>query len=61
MVTIDFPAPMEQRVMNALKADPNSVDLRAQAPHFYALGAHVLDLFEDENVIDILTEVGVSC
>lgn len=49
---------MQQRVINALKADPNSVDLRAQAPHFYALGARILDLFEDDDIVDVLTEVG---
>ena len=57
LVTLDFPAPMQQRVINALKADPNSVDLRAQAPHFYALGARILDLFEDDDIVDVLTEV----
>lgn len=46
--------------MNALKADPKSVDLRAQASHFYALGARVLELFEDEDVINTLTDVGRS-
>lgn len=51
---------MQQRVINALKADPNSVDLRAQAPHFYALGARILDLFEDDDIVDVLTEVGES-
>lgn len=57
LVTLDFPAPLQQRVINALKADPNSVDLRAQAPHFYALGARILDLFEDDDIVDVLTEV----
>lgn len=45
--------------MNNLKADPNSIDLRAQAQHFYTLGARILDLFEDDDVVDVLTEV--SC
>lgn len=58
LVTLDFPAPLQQRVINALKADPNSVDLRAQAPHFYTLGARMLDLFEDDDIVDVLTEVG---
>ncbi|KAJ9654048.1 DNA replication protein [Neophaeococcomyces mojaviensis] len=56
LVTLDFPAPLQQRVINALKADPNSVDLRAQAPHFYALGARILDLFEDDEMVDVLTD-----
>ena len=56
-MTLDFPVPLQQRVINALKADPNSVDLRAQAPHFYALGARILDLFEDDEMVDVLTDV----
>lgn len=59
-MTLDFPAPLQQRVINALKADPNSVDLRAQAPHFYALGARILDLFEDDEMVDVLTDVSVG-
>lgn len=43
-------------MLNALKADPKSVDLRAQAQHFYALGARILDLFEEDEILDVLTE-----
>lgn len=57
LITLDFPPALQQRVTNALKADPRSVDLRAQAPHFYALGARVLELFEDEDLVNVLTEV----
>lgn len=57
LVTLDFPAPLQQRVVNALKADPNSVDLRAQAAHFYPLGARIMDLFEDDDIVDVLIEV----
>ena len=60
LVTLDFPAPLQQRVINALKADPKSVDLRAQAPHFYALGARTLDIFEDDDIVDILIEVSFA-
>lgn len=60
LVTLDFPAPLQQRVINALKADPNSVDLRAQAPRFYPLGARILDLFEDDDMVDVLTEVDLD-
>lgn len=41
---------------NALKADPRTVELRSLAPHFYALGARLLDLFEDDELADVLTE-----
>jgi GINS complex subunit 3 len=44
--------------MNALKADPRTVDLRVQAPHFYSLGVRILELFEEEEMVDILTKVG---
>lgn len=42
--------------MNALKADAKSVDLRAQAQNFYSLGARLLELFEEEEVCDVLME-----
>ena len=57
LVTLDFPAPLQQRVVNALKADAKTVDLRAQAAQFYSLGVKVLDLFEDEDLADVLIEV----
>ena len=56
LVTLDFPQPLQQRVINALKADPKTVDVRAQAPHFYALGSKILELFEDEDVVDVLLD-----
>lgn len=46
--------------MNALKADPRTVDIRAQAPHFYGLGARMLELFEEEEIVEILTDVRFS-
>ena len=56
-MTLDFPPALSQRVVNALKADPATVDLRAQAPHFYALGARILELFEEEEMVEVLLEV----
>jgi GINS complex subunit 3 len=47
-------------VLNALKADPRTVDLRAQAPHFYDLGARILELFEEEEMIEVLSDVWQS-
>ena len=61
LVSLDFPAPLQQRVINALKADPRTVDLRAQAPHFYAVGSKMMDLFEDEDVVDVLLDVSIRC
>lgn len=57
LVSLDFPEPLQQRVINALNADPKTVDLRGQAPHFYALGARIMDLFEDKDVLDTLISV----
>lgn len=56
LITMDMPEALSKRVMNALKADAKSVDVRAQATHFYALGARMLELFEDEEVVEVLIE-----
>ncbi|OQO11089.1 hypothetical protein B0A48_05344 [Cryoendolithus antarcticus] len=55
-ITMDLPPPLQHRVVNALKANPVTLDLRAQAPHFYALGARMLELFEDEDLVEVLLE-----
>lgn len=46
--------------MNALKADPRTLDLRALAPHFYNLSERILELFEEEEMVDVLGDVGGS-
>jgi GINS complex subunit 3 len=43
--------------MNALKAEPRTVDLRALAPHFYTLGERILEIFEEEEMVDVLIAV----
>lgn len=43
--------------MNALKADPRTIDLRALAPHFYNLSERILELFEEEEMVDVLSNV----
>lgn len=43
--------------MNALKADPRTVDLRALAPHFYSLSERLLEIFEEEEMVDVLSDV----
>ncbi|RMZ87233.1 hypothetical protein DV736_g5536, partial [Chaetothyriales sp. CBS 134916] len=55
-VTLDFPPALSTPVLNALKADPVSVDVRAQSPHFYDLGTKLLELFEEEELVDILSD-----
>lgn len=56
LVTLGTPPSLTPRVLNALKADPKSVDLRALAQHFYALGARYLELFEEEEICEVLME-----
>jgi GINS complex subunit 3 len=61
LVTLDPPSALSPRVLNALKADPRTVDLRALAPHFYGLGARILELFEEEEMIEVLSDVSLHC
>lgn len=59
-----MPEALSERVMNALKADPRTIDLRALAPHFYNLSERILELFEEEEMVDVLGDVSgfsVSC
>lgn len=57
LVTLDLPHSLSARVLNALKAEPRALDVRALAPHFYALGARMLELFEEDELVDVLSEV----
>ena len=57
LANLDMPSALGQRVMNALKADPKSVDIRAQAQFFYGLGERMLDLFEEEEMVEVLLDV----
>jgi GINS complex subunit 3 len=52
-----MPDALSERVMNALKADPRTLDLRALAPHFYNLSERILELFEEEEMVDVLSDV----
>lgn len=60
LVTLDLPSALSERVLNALKADPRTVDLRNLAPHFYSLGVRILELFEEEEMGDVLSDVSLS-
>lgn len=55
-LTMDMPGALSKKVVNALKADPKTVLLREQATHFYALGARMLELFDEEELVELLTE-----
>ncbi|MBE7180013.1 MAG: DNA replication complex GINS protein PSF3 [Terriglobus roseus] len=56
LVTLDMPAALSTRVINALKADPRTIDVRALAPHFYSLAAMMLELFEEDELADVTTD-----
>ncbi|RDW68301.1 DNA replication complex GINS protein psf3 [Coleophoma crateriformis] len=56
LVTLGLPPALAPRVMNALKADPKSVDLRALAQHFYGLGARILELFDEKEICEVLMQ-----
>lgn len=59
LASLDMPPALGPRVMNALRADPKSVDVRAQALFFYGLGERMLELFEEEETVELLSDV--SC
>ena len=61
LVTLELPEALSPRVMNALKADPRTVDIRSLAPHFYNLGARMLETDEDAEMVDVMSEVRFSC
>ncbi|KAF2162795.1 hypothetical protein M409DRAFT_26650 [Zasmidium cellare ATCC 36951] len=56
LVSLDMPAALGPRVINALKADPKSVDVKAQARWFYGLGERMLDLFDEEEMMEVLND-----
>lgn len=56
LITLDLPSSLSPTVIAALKASPKSVDLRAQAAHFYALATRMLLLFEEDEMLGVLYE-----
>ncbi|KAK5118801.1 hypothetical protein LTR62_000010 [Meristemomyces frigidus] len=56
LATLDMPTALDVKVLNALRADPKSVDLRAQAMWFYGLGERMFELFEEEEVTAVLVD-----
>ncbi len=57
--TMDTPTALGPRVLNALKADPKSVDLRAQAQWYYGVSQRILDLFGDEDMVEVMTDASI--
>ena len=60
-VTLDLPSFLAPRVLNALKAGPRAVDLRVLATHFYGGTSRVLELFEEDDIADVVETVRDSC
>ncbi|EME45000.1 hypothetical protein DOTSEDRAFT_70896 [Dothistroma septosporum NZE10] len=54
LASLDLPPALGPKVMAALAAGPKSVDIRAQAQWFYGMGERMLDLFDDEEVAELL-------
>ena len=57
VVSLDTPESLSTRVLNALKADARTVELRGLAPHFYGLAIRFLECYEEEEIVDILSAV----
>lgn len=53
-LTLNLPPCLSARVANALEADPRAVALRDQSAHFYAVGARMLDLFDERELGAVL-------
>lgn len=56
IISLDIPQPLQPRVQNALKANPLTVDLRSLAPHYYSLGERILNLFEEDELLIVLSD-----
>ncbi|KAL8765875.1 MAG: hypothetical protein Q9209_007176 [Squamulea sp. 1 TL-2023] len=56
LLTLDLPSWLSPRVLNALKADAKSVDLRGLEVWFFEGAARVLELLEEEEVGDVVSE-----
>lgn len=56
LCSLDLPSNLAPRVINALKADPRTVDLRSLAGHYYELAVRILELFDEDEIVDVLTD-----
>lgn len=56
LVTLDIPGALSSRAINALRANPRTVDIRALAPHFYSFAARLFELFDEDEMVEIMGE-----
>ncbi|KAI4172587.1 MAG: hypothetical protein LQ343_003434 [Gyalolechia ehrenbergii] len=54
LLSIDLPPSLSPRVLNALKADPRTLDLRALEQNFFQGAARILELLEEEEVGEVV-------
>ncbi|RIB14642.1 hypothetical protein C2G38_2095311 [Gigaspora rosea] len=54
LVTMDRPAFLENKVINALQVNPLNVNLRILCPQFYTFAIKYLELYEDPDLAEIL-------
>lgn len=59
IASVDMPNALGKRVINAMSADPKSVDVRAQAQYFYGLAEKMLETQVNDELSDCL--IDVSC
>jgi GINS complex subunit 3 len=55
-IALDLPDVFSAKIIHALSADARVVDLRALIPYFYAFGARCLELMDEENMAEILSD-----
>ncbi|KAK7748166.1 DNA replication protein [Cytospora paraplurivora] len=59
-VNLSLPPALSNEVVQALKADPRAVPLRAQSTHFYGLATRLMDLFEERELDSVLRRTFVT-
>ncbi|KAK9233934.1 hypothetical protein V1525DRAFT_414753 [Lipomyces kononenkoae] len=55
-ITVSTPAPFNNKVLNALSADPGSVDLRGQSMQFYKFAERWLAMTGDNALLDTIMD-----
>lgn len=53
-IILNIPPCLSEAVLNALRADPRAVALRDQGVHLYGVGVRLLDLFDEQELSNVL-------
>lgn len=59
-VSLSLPDALSNECIQALKADPRAVQLRQRSMNFYALATRLMDLFEEQELDDVLRKTFVT-